>query len=41
MWQSLQAKPRFSVRYLVKVKQTLGEFASDHESQTQNENRAP
>ena len=40
MWQTLLSKPRFPVRYLVKVKQTVGEFASDHESQTQNENRA-
>lgn len=41
MWQTLLTRSRFPVRYLVKVKQTLGEFASDHESQTQNENRAP
>ena len=39
MWQTLRSKPRFPVGYLVKVKQTVGEFVSDHESQTQNENR--
>ena len=40
MWQTLQSKPRFPIEYLVQVKQTVGEFVSNHESQTQNENRA-
>jgi len=40
MWQTLQRKSRFPVRYLVTVKQTVSEFASDHESQNQNGNRA-
>jgi PRTRC genetic system protein B len=39
MWQTLQGKRRLPVGYLVKAKQTLGEFVSNHESQTQNENR--
>jgi PRTRC genetic system protein B len=39
MWQTLQGKRRVPVEYLVKAKQTLGEFVSNHESQTQNENR--
>jgi PRTRC genetic system protein B len=39
MWQALQSKRKFPVRYLVRVKQTVGEFVSDHESQNQNENR--
>lgn len=40
MWQALQTKPEFPIRYLVKVKQTVGDFVSSHESQNQNENRA-
>lgn len=39
MWQALQSEPQFPVRYLVKAKQTLGEFVSNHASQNQNENR--
>jgi len=40
MWQTLLSKPQFPGRYLVRVKQTVGEFASNHESQNQDENRA-
>ena len=40
MWQTLQRKAQFPAGYLVKVKQTVGEFVSNHETQTQNENRA-
>ena len=40
MWQTLQSKAQFPAGYLVKVKQTVGEFVSNHETQTQNENRA-
>ena len=39
LWQTLQGKQRFPVGYLVKVKQIVGEFVSNHESQTRNENR--
>jgi len=38
MWQTLQSKAQFPAGYLVKVKQTVGEFVSNHETQTQNEN---
>ncbi len=40
MWQTLQNKRQFSSAYLIKVKQTVPEFVSNHESQLQNENRA-
>ena len=40
MWQTLLSKRRFPFGYLVKVKQTVGEFVSNHENQTQHENRA-
>src|SRR5579864_8591815 len=40
MWQTLQSKAQFPAGYLVKVKQTVGEFMSNHETQTQNQNRA-
>jgi PRTRC genetic system protein B len=39
MWQSLLSRARFPARYLVKVKQTVGEFVSSHESQNQDEHR--
>lgn len=35
MWQTLQSKSLFPVRYLVNVKQTAGEFVSNHESESQ------
>jgi PRTRC genetic system protein B len=40
MWQTLQGKAQFPVTYLVKARQTLDEFVSNHESHTQNQNRA-
>lgn len=40
MWQSLQTKNRFPIRYLIQVKQTLGEFVSNHDRTFQNDNRA-
>lgn len=40
MWQTLLGKLQFPVRYLVRVKQTVSEFVSNHESRSQNENPA-
>jgi PRTRC genetic system protein B len=38
MWQSLVGKDRFPFSYLVKVKETLEEFVSNHDRQRQNTN---
>jgi PRTRC genetic system protein B len=38
MWQSLAGKDRFPFSYLVKLKETLEEFASNHDRQRQNAN---
>ena len=39
LWQSLVSKNQFPMRHLVKAKQTLTEFVTDHEILHRNENR--
>jgi PRTRC genetic system protein B len=37
MWQSLKGKPQFPPEYLVQTKQTLIQFASDHDTSHRND----
>ena len=39
MWESLEGKKKFPVRYLVERKQTLGEFVTNHEHSYRNEHQ--